>query len=199
MARGPFYVIIDFVAGETLADHVQRYCAGGDLRPAVEMLARCAERVGALHAAGCAHGRLTPGNVLIDRDGQPHLLDVAQAALHGTAQVAEAGQPHSRRQGATADVLALGVLFDEALGRAPSAAGRARLPAALAEVLRPCRDADPLRRYATAGELAEALRRWLAPEAPQTPPHRPASRVQRLQQGLRRFLRRTSDGPPPGL
>lgn len=53
-------------------------------RPAAWLVAEVAAALARTHAAGVAHGRLNPENVLIDRQGAVHLIGLCvDAALHG--------------------------------------------------------------------------------------------------------------------
>ena len=76
------YVVSEWVAGLTLVELLR---ADGPLDPrhATRLAQQAAEAVEALHASGLAHGRLHPGNVLLDDDDRVTLTDAAvSAALH---------------------------------------------------------------------------------------------------------------------
>lgn len=73
------YVISEWVDGEPLAEVLREE---GPFPPAeaVAMTTSLAEALGVAHAAGLAHGRVHPGNVLIARSGAVRLTDLAVSA-----------------------------------------------------------------------------------------------------------------------
>ena len=90
------YVISEWVDGTPLADVLET----GPLPPgpALELAVQGAQALVALHAAGVAHGRLHPRNVLLGRDGRLRLTDTAlAAALHGTDTGLRAGPGEQAR------------------------------------------------------------------------------------------------------
>jgi eukaryotic-like serine/threonine-protein kinase len=146
------------------------------------------------HDRGLVHMDVKPSNVLIAGDGQPMLLDFHLARgpiapgesffdrLGGTpgwmspeqALAMEAlrdGRPIDRGVDGRADVYALGLLLDRALGGTLPQAGeptRQRLDrlnpqvsVGLADIVEKCLKRDPQARYQTAGALADDLRRHL--------------------------------------
>jgi undecaprenyl-diphosphatase len=66
------------VPGRPLAD------LGGQVGD--ELLRELWGQVGRLHAAGIAHGELDAGNVVVDDDGQPWLVDFGSASVGGERQ-----------------------------------------------------------------------------------------------------------------
>ena len=99
-------------------------------RRAAWLVGEVAATLEVAHAAGVAHGRLVPENVLIDRTGSVRVIGFAvDAALHGL--------PAGR---APADVTGLaGLLYAALTARWPGQAGSVVKPAPLAHgrVLRP--------------------------------------------------------------
>ena len=92
----------------------------GPLPPAraLDLAVQGAQALVALHAGGVVHGRLHPGNVLVDRDGRLRLTDTAlAAAVHGTDTGQRAGPGERARD--VRDLLA--VLYALATGRWPGA------------------------------------------------------------------------------
>lgn len=162
-----------------------------DLKPSNILLADGAPHVADFGLATelDSSGGLTAGTAVI---GTPHYL-APEALSHGSAA-----------QGVASDLYSLGVILHEMLtGRTPFAgASPAELPGLLARadapalsVLAPqvprdlaticakCIEFDPARRYATAADLAEDLRRWLAGEPIKA---RPVSAGSRLLRWARR-------------
>ncbi|MGL4552312.1 MAG: serine/threonine-protein kinase, partial [Gemmataceae bacterium] len=179
------YLVLEWVPGGSLADRLK----AGPLPPAdaAALVERLAGAVHCCHAAGVIHRDLKPANVLLAEDGTPKVTDFGLArradALDATHSGAVLGTPSymapeqaagSREVGPAADVWALGVILYECLtGRSPfrsltSAETMRRVmteepPAAagpLGAVALKCLRKDPGRRYGSARELAEDLRRW---------------------------------------
>jgi len=161
---------------------------------AAALFARVADGLHVAHEAGVLHRDVKPGNILVKPDGQPLLADFgcagsggAEACLDGTPAYASpeqlAREPLDRRS----DVFSLGSTLYEALTLQRAFDGgcaadvraavlacrpvsparlRPELPRELAAICRRCLQAQPEARYATARELAHALRRYLARQAP---------------------------------
>jgi hypothetical protein len=77
------YVISEWVEGRTLAEVLLQ---DGPLEPveAVRLAQDAAGALGAAHAAGVGHGRVHPGNLMVERGGRLRITDAAvAAAVHG--------------------------------------------------------------------------------------------------------------------
>ena len=95
--RGRYYFVMDFVDGRPLDEALP--AGTGDVRQALELLARVCHAVDYAHQRGVLHRDLKPSNVLIDERGQPRLLDFGLAKAidddtltGGRASISEAGQ-----------------------------------------------------------------------------------------------------------
>ncbi len=75
--RGRPLLIVEFLAGGTLADRLRR----GPIAPprAVAIIAALADALVALHAAGYLHRDIKPSNIAFTSDGSPKLLDFGLA------------------------------------------------------------------------------------------------------------------------
>jgi serine/threonine protein kinase len=241
--QGVSYYTMALVDGEPLTKF--RHEFSREPRAAVELLLKVAQAVGYAHNQGIVHRDLKPSNILVDRAGEPRIVDfglvkfVPQTA--GTA--ATEGRPTSgsgpsngtdvgqhallscsgqivgtpaymapeqysgdlERCGPACDVWALGVVLYEVLtgqrpfqGSSTKALRKAvltrdpvpprslnrRLDPGLEAVVLKCLEKDPSRRFASAGELAEELGRWLRGEPLRT---RPPTKWQRLLRWSRRY------------
>ncbi|MEQ9209106.1 MAG: protein kinase, partial [Pseudomonadales bacterium] len=67
-AHGSAYIVMDYVAGETLAKHVERE---GQIKEEQlqELLEGLLSGVELIHAAGVLHRDIAPGNIIISSDG----------------------------------------------------------------------------------------------------------------------------------
>lgn len=75
------YFIMDFVSGMHLDDYVRR--TDLELSGKLEMLRKVCLAVADAHAAGVIHRDLKPRNILIDDNGQPHILDFGICSVSG--------------------------------------------------------------------------------------------------------------------
>ncbi len=205
----PPYIAMRLVEGETLASAIARARNGErsgplplpprngvELRRVLLFVERAARALHAAHEAGVIHRDIKPGNVMVDRAGEPVLLDFGQARdehaeldqrtlsgeVFGTPmymspeQVAGSASAIDRRT----DVWSLGASLFEALTLARPFIGDSvpavlmaiqseplppvrRMNAAIEEdlavVLETALEKDLARRYSTALEFAEDLRR----------------------------------------
>jgi serine/threonine protein kinase len=77
--EGRPYVVMDYVAGRTLQQHVEGNRP--PLREAVRLVAELAKAVEYIHARGIVHQDIKPRNVVIDPLGRPKLIDFGLARL----------------------------------------------------------------------------------------------------------------------
>ncbi|HUU83496.1 MAG TPA: protein kinase [Phycisphaerae bacterium] len=78
-AGGTKYYLMDYVEGAHLDDYLTT--SGGDLNAKLLVLQRVCRAVAAAHAQGVVHRDLKPGNILIDAEGRPHILDFGICAV----------------------------------------------------------------------------------------------------------------------
>jgi WD40 repeat protein len=129
--EGQHYFSMKLVEGGSLASQVARFPA--DLRSAAKLLATVARAVHHAHQRGILHRDLKPGNVLLDKEGQPHVTDFGLAkkiegdsrlthsgAIVGTPSYMAPEQAAGKKGLTTAcDVYALGALLYELLTGQP--------------------------------------------------------------------------------
>jgi eukaryotic-like serine/threonine-protein kinase len=130
-ARGLTYYTMAFVDGENLSALIRRQSLG--FKESARVVARIADAVEAAHRIGIIHRDLKPSNILIDRAGDPYLIDFGLAKGAGTNQGLTAngqilGTPaymapeQARCEDLTpaTDIYSLGaVLYELAAGQAP--------------------------------------------------------------------------------
>jgi serine/threonine-protein kinase len=188
------FVVMELIDGEPLQARLDR--APLPWRDAVRVCAEVAAALTAAHRHGLVHRDVHPGNILCAADGAK-VVDFGIAAavgepdedatgvLFGTLEYVAPERLDGRPADAATDVFALGVLlFELVSGRAPFPATSweevaaaheagppappAELPAALAALCAACLALDPAARPG-ADEVADALRRALAPLVPSQP------------------------------
>jgi len=71
------YIVSDFVEGLTLADWLtgQRFSS----QETADLCAKIADALEHAHQAGVIHRDLKPGNIILDSDGEPHIMDFGLA------------------------------------------------------------------------------------------------------------------------
>ena len=132
--QGQHYYSMKFIEGGSLAQHLPRLA--GDQRSAAQLVAAAARAVHHAHQRGILHRDLKPGNVLVDAEGRPHLVDFGLAkrvteakqtgltragTVLGTPAYMAPEQARAEKLLTTAvDVYALGaVLYELLTGRPP--------------------------------------------------------------------------------
>ncbi len=85
IAAGHFYFVMDYIAGQPL----DMYAASADrsVEWTLTLFERIALAVHAAHLRGVMHRDLKPGNIRIDEDGEPYILDF------GLAKIADCAAP----------------------------------------------------------------------------------------------------------
>ena len=210
------YIVSEFVEGLSLADWLT--AKRPNYRESAELCVKIADALHHAHEHGVIHRDLKPSNVMLDRSGEPHVMDFGLAKREAgeitmTVEGQVLGTPaymspeQAKGEGHTADrrsnVYSLGViLFELVAGERPFRGNvrmllaqvaadeppsprkfDGRIPRNLETICLKCLEKDPARRYASAHEMADDLRHYLAGE----PIHaRPVSSPERFWRWCKR-------------
>jgi non-specific serine/threonine protein kinase/serine/threonine-protein kinase len=175
------YLVMEYVEGEPVTTWCESRGLG--VRERIALFRTICAAVHFAHQNLVVHRDLKPGNILVAANGAPKLLDFGVAKLLNpevsgqtldltgasvrvfTPEYASPEQIRGERITTATDVYALGVLLHEILtGRRPGAEpGRKKeaLPADLDMIVGMAMRPEPARRYASAEQLSEDLRRYL--------------------------------------
>lgn len=132
VADGTVYYVMDYIDGSRLDDYFRQ--AQPSIAAGLQLMAEICDAVHAAHLHGVIHRDLKPGNILVDRQGRPHVLDFGLAKLvedsdDGLPAMTQTGQfvgslpwaspeqvsGKSGQVDLRTDVYSLGVIFYECL------------------------------------------------------------------------------------
>ncbi len=126
----PCFLVSKYIAGTDLSKKLKQHRF--HYRDAAELVATVAEALGYAHKQGLVHRDVKPGNILIGKDGKPHVVDFGLALREENIGTGPryAGTPNymspeqargeGHRVDGRSDIFSLGVVFYELLiGRRP--------------------------------------------------------------------------------
>lgn len=73
LSTPPLYYTMEFVQGERLNEYLKKYTVSLAARLAI--IKAVAEAIGYAHGQGVVHRDLKPQNILVDKEGTPHIID----------------------------------------------------------------------------------------------------------------------------
>jgi serine/threonine-protein kinase len=129
-----YYMVLEFVAGETLGARIKRLNASGrrvGVRDALRAMIDICHAADYAHQRGMIHRDIKPANIMLDVNGSAILMDfgiahmlggqghTATGAVLGTALYMSPEQIQGLHPDARSDIYSLGVTLFEALGGRP--------------------------------------------------------------------------------
>ena len=120
--EGQAFVAVDLIRGHTLEQHVEAQSLAS--KEAVLLIAKVSRGVAYAHRLGIVHQDIKPRNIVVDQQGEPHLIDFGLALLRhspegeppqpgqisGTAAYMAPEQAHGQAD-QRSDIFALGAVL----------------------------------------------------------------------------------------
>jgi serine/threonine-protein kinase len=89
--QGKFFIVMEFIEGETLANHLRRRGQPMTTGEAVELLQQALEGLGFAHAQGVIHRDIKPSNIILTREGVAKLTDFGIARAVDSVKLTRTG------------------------------------------------------------------------------------------------------------
>jgi predicted Ser/Thr protein kinase len=130
--QGRFYIVMELIEGETLAQRLKRVGAPLPAKEALEIFRQALQGLGFAHAQGVIHRDMKPSNIMLTRDAVAKLTDFGIARAVGVPGLTQTGmvlgtpaymapeQIQGHQVDKRADIYSLGVtLYEMVAGRVP--------------------------------------------------------------------------------
>jgi serine/threonine protein kinase len=130
--QGRFYIVMELIEGETLAERLKRLAAPLPSKEALEIFPQALQGLGFAHAQGVIHRDMKPSNVMLTREGVAKLTDFGIARAVGVPGLTRTGmvlgtpaymapeQVQGHQVDKRTDIYSLGVtLYEMVAGRVP--------------------------------------------------------------------------------
>ena len=127
-----FYIVMEYVEGETLAERLKRLQAPMPINEAMEIFRQALAGLGHAHSQGVIHRDIKPSNFMLTRQGVAKLTDFGIARAVGVGQLTRTGivlgtpaymspeQIQGLKVDARADIYSMGItLYEMLAGRVP--------------------------------------------------------------------------------
>jgi hypothetical protein len=132
--EGTYYIVFEFVPGETLQDRLKRVKMANqqmDIDEVIDITSKSADGLDYAHEKGLIHRDIKPANIIINLQGEPIVMDfgiakivggtqhTATGAVLGTARYMSPEQIMGEKITPSTDFYSLGVVLYEMLGGRP--------------------------------------------------------------------------------
>ena len=173
---GVYYMVLEYVPGETLQDRLKALNAAGRRLPlavTIQIMATLCDAITYAHRRNMIHRDLKPANVMLNPQGEPILMDfgvakmlgeshyTATGAVIGTALYMSPEQARGERPDTRTDIYSLGVMLFEMITGQPPFEGDSAVAVLMKHVNDPVPDVRQLNE-AVPDELIVVIERALA-------------------------------------
>jgi len=130
--QGRYYIVMEFIEGETLAERLKRLAAPLPANEALAIFRQALQGLGFAHAQGIIHRDMKPSNIMLTREGVAKLTDFGIARAVGVPGLTRTGtvlgtpaymapeQVQGHQVDNRTDIYSLGVtLYEMVAGRVP--------------------------------------------------------------------------------
>jgi serine/threonine-protein kinase len=198
--EGRLYIVYDFISGVTLQEKLRQ--GPYSLKEAAALCIKIADALAHIHKLGIVHRDLKPANILLDQNGEPHVMDFGLAkVLNTSSTIGVPGTPlgtkaymspeqaagRSKETNFLSDIFSLGAVLYEA------ATARRIIENDLNEftqhksseyrdfgwICNKCLEPEQRDRYASASAVADDLQRFINGEPVLAGPISPGTRCWR--------------------
>ena len=158
---GIYYMVLEYVPGETLQAKLMALNASGQRLPladTIQIMAPVCDAVAYAHQHGMIHRDLKPANVMLNPQGQPILMDfgvakmlgdvqhTATGAVIGTALYMSPEQARGERPDERSDIYSLGVMLYEMITGVPPFTADSAISLMMKHVTQPVPDIRQINR-----------------------------------------------------